>query len=523
MASPSSAFETLSDEILMIIMRYSGNVTSVFRTFSGLNQRFNQILVDRHLHLLTDFLHINIRQSNFNYYYTTPLFHALSQQLCSLQDNDDRERQIDQCFEKLTSFHIQEITRQIKDQFRFSREQFHSIRVNLSDEEIRFRDAALKRAFNDLQFHSLNHERLQQIENLVIGTGARLECTDNELGEYNLAKALNKLLLAHLYTIGYPSQLCLYSLHRLFKALIVSNPNLVNNKDYVGNGGSPVYFFLSHAIFTLQDFYRSSRSLPINIQKYQIVLELLLFIIQYLKQISNNKLWAKDCVSNCLRVVTSINHEVDEKMYIQYSQMEVLKMLFDEMMRQDRPSDDYWNCMLQEGLSNLIVTGRSDILHYVYYQSSFMLNFVADTRHCHKFIDTMTGIRDRRRIFQHFLDENLFEPWLRSAALLFILLKKKECKWIKKLFRADPTLVHRVDEDGNDPLLYVCLKVNGCRHRLIEYLIGIGSDLHKRNIHDDHFIQAIELKRNRKLLKQLVEHEIVARENENGTTTSVID
>jgi hypothetical protein len=47
-------------------------------------------------------------------------------------------------------------------------------------------------------------------------------------------------------------------------------------------------------------------------------------------------------------------------------------------------------------------------------------------------------------------------------------------------------------------------------------MTSMGSDLHKRNVHGEHFIQAIQLKRNRKLLKQLIEHEIIVKEDESG-------
>ena len=49
--------------------------------------------------------------------------------------------------------------------------------------------------------------------------------------------------------------------------------------------------------------------------------------------------------------------------------------------------------------------------------------------------------------------------WLADTDLLFILSKKKECKLIKKLVKLLPLVVHQFDENGNDPLLYVCLKV----------------------------------------------------------------
>ncbi|CAF4167164.1 unnamed protein product, partial [Adineta steineri] len=263
MALLPSTFEILPDEILMIIFRYSDNVTSVFHMFCGLNQRFNRILVDRRLHLFTDFLHINNRQLTFNYYYDTPLIHTLSKQLYSLQGNN-HIHQIDQCFQRLVSFHIEEKSRQLEDQFRSDREQFRLIRVNLADEKIHSRDTALKEVFNNLESHSHNSQYLQQAVDLVVGTGARLECSDNHLDGYNLAKALNEYLLSHLYTAGYPNGLCLHSILRLFKALIVSNPNLVYNKDCVRNSVYPMYYFLVYAVFRLQHFYRNLRPMAIN-------------------------------------------------------------------------------------------------------------------------------------------------------------------------------------------------------------------------------------------------------------------
>ncbi|CAF4196591.1 unnamed protein product, partial [Adineta steineri] len=462
MALLPSTFEILPDEILMIIFRYSDNVTSVFHMFCSLNQRLNQILVDRRLHLFTDFLRINIRQLTLNYYYDTPLIHTLSQELYSLQGNN-HIHQIDQCFQRLVSFHIEEKSRQLEDQFRSDRQQFRSIRYNLADEEIHCRDAALREAFNNLESHSHNSQYLQQVVDLVVGTGARLECSDNHLDGYNLAKALNEYLLSHLYTIGYPNGLCLHSILRLFKALIVSNPNLVYNEDCVRNSVYPMYYFLVYAVFRLQDFYRNLRPMAISMQKYDTILELLLFTIQYLKEVSDEELWIKNCLLNSLQVVTSNEN--------------------DEINRKETRVNDYSNYMLHDGLKNLIVTDRIDIIQYVFRQNNFMQSFLTRSDHSHKLIDTILGRQSSRKIFQHFLEEKPPESWLTSTKLLFILLDKKECKWIKKLLRLDSRLIHQVDEDGNDPLLYVCLKVNGCRHRLIEYLIGMGCDIHKRNVH----------------------------------------
>jgi ankyrin repeat protein len=100
--------------------------------------------------------------------------------------------------------------------------------------------------------------------------------------------------------------------------------------------------------------------------------------------------------------------------------------------------------------------------------------------------------------------------------LLFLLLKKKECQVLQKILRSSSELIHQVDEDGNDPLLYICLKVRGCRHRIIEFLIMMGCDLYRRNLNNENFIDAIQLRRNQSLLKNLLENEIIKIDDQSG-------
>jgi ankyrin repeat protein len=72
----------------------------------------------------------------------------------------------------------------------------------------------------------------------------------------------------------------------------------------------------------------------------------------------------------------------------------------------------------------------------------------------------MTQNRKKRQLLHALFDETHLRTRLTSTDLLFILLQKKECELVKKLLKLSPSLIHRLDEDGNDPLLYVC------RHRL---------------------------------------------------------
>ncbi|CAF0985825.1 unnamed protein product [Adineta steineri] len=112
----SSTLETLPDEILMIIFQYSGDVSTILQTFSGLNQRLNRILIDRRLHLLGDYLSIKKHHISSDDYYNSNVFHKVSHQLFIINDtiNDD---ELCQYLQMLMSFHIQQLYKQLGNEF----------------------------------------------------------------------------------------------------------------------------------------------------------------------------------------------------------------------------------------------------------------------------------------------------------------------------------------------------------------------------------------------------------------------
>jgi hypothetical protein len=56
---------------------------------------------------------------------------------------------------------------------------------------------------------------------------------------------------------------------------------------------------------------------------------------------------------------------------------------------------------------------------------------------------------------------------------------------------------------------YVCLKVRGCRHRIIEYLIKIERDSQRRNVKNENVFDALQLRKNGDLVKNLIQHNII--------------
>ncbi|CAF4331602.1 unnamed protein product, partial [Adineta steineri] len=156
-------FETLPDEILMIILPYCGHVVNIFQAFLGLNKRLNHILIDRRLHLLTDFLHVNARDD----YYNSHIFQQISRQLLSINISLD-EQKLNQLLQPLISFHIQLKYIELGREFQLYSEKFHSIRKQLTHEKIIEIDNELKEKFHSITQTPLTMQYVHNIEHLVL-------------------------------------------------------------------------------------------------------------------------------------------------------------------------------------------------------------------------------------------------------------------------------------------------------------------------------------------------------------------
>jgi len=200
--------------------------------------------------------------------------------------------------------------------------------------------------------------------------------------------------------------------------------------------------------------------------------------------------------------------------------MEILKIILDEYSRKDTA---LWNECFSDGfrliVQNLIKNDRIDTILVIYRHNELVRNFFQKPWNSRKNLDMMTGNRIGRQLFRVLLDENPLGPWFTSTDMLFILLEKRECKYVKKLLKLIPSLIDRCDEDGNTLLLFVCLKVGGCRHCLVKYLIEMGCNLQARNINGENFIDVLQLRRNKKLFEKLIEQEAIQIDHVSGEIT----
>ena len=506
----SSNFETLPDEVLMIILRYFGSIYTIFRTFSGLNQRLNNILVDRRLHLFTDFLSMHVSDSNVDYYYNSLLFHDMSERLSSLTTTEN-DKQLRQCLQSLVVFHLNERFKQMEHEFQSLMRQFQSVRRQLTHVEINNLDKELKATFKNLRHYPYPMKYIKRIEFLALNKGARLECDNNgEFLEFNFNRAVSELLLVNIKTGQYPTRRFLNPLIQMFKAVIISNRNLLQNKDQVGGSGSGVQYFLLFSIYRLQCFYSHNSSDSINIHGYQAAVDLLLFIITCLKNVFSERCWELTSFLDASMMITPTDLDPDHKIIIQTSQMEILKIILDEYSRKEAAlENECFSNGFRLILQNLIKNERIEVILAIYRHSELVRNFFQNPWNSRKNLDMMTGNRMGRQLFRVLLDENPLGPWFTNTDLLFILLQKRECKYVKTMLKSIPSLIDRRDEDGNTLLLFVCLKVRGCRHCLVKSLIEMGCDLQVRNVNGENFLNVLQLRRNKKLFENLIEQEAI--------------
>ena len=486
-------------------------------------------MVDRRLHLFSELLYININDPDTNNYYNSNSFYQVCYQFATLKATED-DKQLHQCLQSLVASYINEKYKRLNHEFQSSRKQFQSIRAHLTTIEVATLDAEIKRAFHYLPvelcpqdpyctweptFSSQSMIKMVEIEFLVLTYGASLECHDNDEQEFNFMMALNKWLLAKATLTKSNDQQLINPLLQLFKTLLISNPMLLKNKAYTHytTESRCAHYFLLYSMYRLRYLHDHSISShkTIKIHWYKALLDLFLFIIHCVKYISNEKLCLEEILFDIVNMIELPELLTSEEIFIHTTQKEILRIIMDEYSQIDITSFDHFSQIV----CNLFKNNQLNIIQFLYIDEHIQ-NLFHRMKIPSQIVDIMTANQKKKQLFQIFLYDASFAAWLANLDLLFILLQKRQCKLIKHLLKSVPSLIHRLDENGNDALLYVCLSVRGRRHRLVEYLISMGCDLQRKNLEGENFLDTLQLARNRELLRKLIEHEIIQIDNNAG-------
>ena len=494
--------ESLPDEILMLVFQYCGSTIDILRTFLGLNQRFSNILVDQQLHLLTDYFSLK----SANIHYNSNEFQQVISQLVSIRTSMTEE-QLDEILQSLYSYSIRQRYLEMKEKIELLCVKFESIRQTLSSDELDRVDSEILNEFSKLQSNPVTSATVQRIKELVFTQGARLNCENYELTKFNVASAINTWIFCDINqnnNNNTQSNISMRLYSQIVQILFISNSNLFDNRGYVGNGGCIVDYFVLYTLFCLQYFYGIRQpTTNVNIKCFQVAVNLF-FMILHFRSVNNQ---------NRSRLQAEMIHLLDgiempsNHRQIQNIQLEIIKLTFEEIDVQLFSPEEF-DYPITSAVKRFITTQRFDILKYFSHQELFhnVLSTPIFIRIC---INRMTRNRTDRHTFAMLLKDPSTSHIFAQQHVLFILLDKKEHKWLKELLRISPDLVNQLDEQGNDPLLYITLNVSGCRHRIIEMLIKTGCDTERKNTNGQTFRDVLSLPKNRKLLNKLIQYEII--------------
>ncbi|CAF1183270.1 unnamed protein product [Adineta steineri] len=511
--SSISTFEILPDEILLIIIRYCGDAYSICKSFFGLNQRLISIVIDKRLHVFADLLHMNRNDPDINLFYNSNLFYEISHQFLCLK----AKQTMKEFLQLLISFYIKEKYKQLNEEFQFNLKKFQFQRLHLTDNEINNLDNELNRTFSSLpidfdsyriskpkEFFSQSIKSIKQIESLILTQGASFQ-----YDEFNFGMIINKWFISKMNFTQDDNQQFLNSFIQMFKSIFISNLSLFKIKSYETTYekiNSPFYFLI-YSIYQLKYFpddrYEPNHSLKIHWYKAEI--NLFLSIVDHL---FNEEFVLEHCLFEILDKTMLIVPSTFEEIFIRTSQIEILKILLHKYNQYDKTTCEQYDSFLTI-LYNLFHTEQLDIIQLIYKESRNIQYLFYRLETCEEIVNIMIKNREKKHLFQILLNDEQLRIWFINKDLLFILLKKKQMKIIKYLLKLSPLLIHQLDQDGNDPILYLCLHVSGCRHRLIEFLIKVGSDLSCINSKNINFFNALQMTRNKKLLNKLIEHEII--------------
>jgi hypothetical protein len=320
---------------------------------------------------------------------------------------------------------------------------------------------------------------MKEIEFLVLTQGASLECYDDDEQGFNFTMALNKWLLTKANLTKSNDQKLINPLIQLFKTLLISNPMLLKNKGYTHDTTKSrcAHYFLLYSMYRLKYFHEPNFTLhkTIKMHWYTALLDLFLFVIHCVKYISDEELCLEEILLDIIDLIEFAEPLTPDELFIHTTQIELLRIILHEYDLIDitvRNRHDQFSKLL----GNLFRNDQLNIIQFIY-KDEHIRNLFHRMKIPPQIVDIMTANQKKRQLFRTFLNDASFRMWLSSSDLLFIFLQKKQCKLIKHLLKSVPFLIHRFDEDGNDALLYVCLTVRGCQHRLVEYLITMGCDV----------------------------------------------
>ncbi|CAF4307169.1 unnamed protein product, partial [Adineta steineri] len=167
------------------------------------------------------------------FYYNSSEFQHITRIVKSLNGTVNNNEIIQSCLESLVCFHIQNRYIQLENEFQLNQKHFQVIRKQMAHSDIQKIDNELQLACQELVITS---NTIHKIHSLIYKRGARIKYDDPQIDSFDLARAINNQIVVYFqFPLKY-SRKHFDHLISIFKGLIISNPKLLKNSQYLSYG-----------------------------------------------------------------------------------------------------------------------------------------------------------------------------------------------------------------------------------------------------------------------------------------------
>ncbi|UJR12442.1 hypothetical protein I4U23_016618 [Adineta vaga] len=492
-------FENLSDELILMIMEYAGDISIVLRTYFGLNQRFNNIILDRRSYFLTQFMQMIVPDKDLKNIAQSILWQQLFRNLSLMKSTKNYEHLIEYL--------------QI-----FLKEHLHEKCIELGN-EFQSKMANFNHNHNVLKMESLTNLLCQIRDKLLDLTKKnttlptywinRVDLLDDQFLQHNISDAFFIFMTAFYDKQWIPtkSPFVYQHLMNMYKSWMIYRTNYFTNQSYnTYNYRTPLYNGFDKLLWEIRYIKLYQQKYGIQTISYQKLIDLIIYFVQALIFVFDRNSSSELELYDLMREICLQEWNIPHFPWLKVIMNEIMKLIIDEYAKRI-PIVKEMNSRVNDHfiafVKHLSISGQfNELLYFYQYSSHFNERFHQDINRV-QILDILRLTQQSRQFLDKLIDQQILDSWLNNAKWLFHLVEKEEIQSLEKVLRTYPSLKNAVDDDGNDLLLYACLKVTGHRYPMIKFLIETLYNQYKKNKYGQTWIQTLHMKHNKKLLQEL--------------------
>jgi hypothetical protein len=490
----------------MMIMEYSGDIHNVLRTYFGLNQRFNNIILDGRSHIWIRFTHLIVIDEDSNDISKSSLCQQLFENLSMMKTTRNGEHLIEYLQIFLMKY-LKEKYIELGDEFqskmaRFIYNHTASTRGNMKD--LRY---ALRQEFHQLiQSPKLDLMNMKKITSLILTYGIDLE--DDELLKQNIfdAPSLFLPLVSGKQLILNKYPFLRHQFMNTYKALMICSIYHFACQRQGAYADTQFHYGFTNLFWQLKDIKSHRPSNSVQRISSGMLIHIVLYFIQGLLYTFNQNHLSESDLFDLMNNICFQELIVPHDPCLEIIMKKIVKIILDEYTKKipvQLRTSSYVNLNFLSLIKTLSRSNRFDeLLFFCQYNRYFKERLDRDNNR-RRLLHILLATRQSRHFFDQFIHQKILDSWLTNQQWIFYLVKRKETRFLEKLLQIYPSLKHTLDQDGNDLLLYGCLKVTGRRYSMIEFLSEVRCHQQRQNNHGLTWIDTLHLEHNRKLLQWL--------------------